>query len=70
MELIFVEYECLGENLYSVCYYFKEEGEYYVVVMWKGIYVFGSLFVVKVVKCEVVKVSVELELKENKEEVW
>lgn len=50
LELIFVEYECLGENIYSVCYYLKEVGEYYVVVIWKGNYVKGSLFVVKVDK--------------------
>lgn len=69
-EPIPVEYECLGENLHSVCYYPKEEGEYHVAVTWKGTHVSGSPFVAKVVKREAVKVSVELELKENKEEVW
>lgn len=69
-EPIPVEYECLGENLHSVCYYPKEEGEYQVAVTWKGTHVSGSPFVAKVVKREAVKVSVELELKENKEEVW
>lgn len=69
-EPIPVEYECLGENLHSVCYYPKEEGEYHVAVTWKGTHVSGSPFVAKVVKREAVKISVELEQKENKEEVW
>lgn len=70
IDLVFVEYECFGENFYSVCYCFEEEGEYYVVVMWKGSYVVGSFFVVKVVKSEFLKVSVILEELERREDIW
>ena len=66
-EPIPVEYECLGENLHSVCYYPKDEGEYHVAVMWKGRHVAGSPFVVKVVKS---KVSEKPEEAEKKDDVW
>lgn len=67
-----VEYDCLGENLHSVCYYPKEEGEYRIAVTWKGNHVAGSPFVVKVVKKEALKVSIKLEDTdtETKDEVW
>ena len=65
-----VEYECLGENLHSVCYYPKEEGEYHVAVTWKGSHVAGSPFTVKVVKSEALKVSVKPEETEKKDAVW
>ena len=69
-EPIPVEYECLGENLHSVCYYPKDEGEYHVAVTWKGTHVTGSPFVAKVVKSNEVTVSEEPEVTENKDEVW
>lgn len=69
-EPIPVEYECLGENIHSVCYYPKDVGEYHVAVTWKGSHVSGSPFVVKVVKNETVPVNVKPEEKENKDEVW
>ncbi|KAJ7393990.1 hypothetical protein OS493_003661 [Desmophyllum pertusum] len=69
-EPIPVEYECLGENLHSVCYYPNDEGEYHVAVTWKGSHVSGSPFVVKVVKSETVKISVKPEEMESKDEVW
>ena len=65
-----VEYECLGENLHSVCYYPKDEGEYHVAVTWKGSHVAGSPFVVKVVKSEALKVSVIPEETAKKDDVW
>ena len=69
-EPIPVEYECLGENLHSVCYYPKDEGEYHVAVTWKGSHVAGSPFVVKVVKSEALKVSVIPEETAKKDDVW
>ncbi|XP_068707306.1 filamin-A-like [Montipora capricornis] len=65
-----VEYECLGENLHSVCYCPEEEGEYHVAVTWKGSHVAGSPFVVKAVKSESLKVSVIPEELERREDIW
>ena len=62
-EPIPVEYECLGQNLHSVCYYPKDEGEYHVAVTWKGSHVAGSPFVVKVVKSELGEAA-------SKDDVW
>ena len=69
-EPIPVEYECLGENLHSVCYYPKDEGEYHVAVTWKGTHVSGSPFVAKVVKSETGKVRMKSEEAVNNDEVW
>ena len=71
-EPIPVEYECLGENIHSVCYYPKEVGEYHVAVTWKGNHVTGSPFAVKVDKKVTFpeKDDVKTEEQDNKDEVW
>lgn len=71
-EPIPVEYECLGENIHSVCYYPKEVGEYHVAVTWKGNHVKGSPFAVKVDKKVTFpeKDDVKIEEQDNKNEVW
>lgn len=71
-EPIPVEYECLGENIHSVCYYPKEVGEYHVAVTWKGNHVKGSPFAVKVDKKVTFpeKDDVKTEEQDNKDEVW
>nr|XP_058948115.1 filamin-A-like isoform X2 [Pocillopora verrucosa] len=71
-EPIPVEYECLGENIHSVCYYPKEVGEYHVAVTWKGNHVKGSPFAVKVDKKVTFpeKDDVKTEEQDNKNEVW
>ena len=70
-EPIPVEYECMSENIHSVCYYPKDEGEYHVAVTWKGNHVTGSPFVVKVVKKENAKTGAKPKESERKEEeVW
>lgn len=65
-----VEYECLGENLHSVSYYPKEEGEYHMSVTWKGTHVAGSPFVVKAVRSEALKISVRPEETTRKDDIW
>ncbi|XP_029197942.1 filamin-B-like [Acropora millepora] len=67
---ISVEYECLGENLHSVSYYPKEEGEYHMSVTWKGTHVAGSPFVVKAVRSEALKISVRPEETTRKDDIW
>lgn len=71
-EPIPVEYECLGENIHSVCYYPKEVGKYHVAVTWKGNHVKGSPFAVKVDKKVTFpeKDDVKTEEQDNKDEVW
>ena len=59
-----LEFECVEENLHSVTYQPKNEGEYILAIKWKGGHVTGSPYTVKVTE------NMDLESDQGEEDIW
>lgn len=61
-----LEFECVEENLHSVTYQPKKEGEYLLAIKWKGSHVTGSPYTVKVSE----NTDLSLEDGQEEEDIW